>query len=26
LKEHFTRWRFVGLLAALASVPMIAAG
>ncbi|MGD1024082.1 MAG: DMT family transporter [Candidatus Sulfotelmatobacter sp.] len=26
LKEHFTRWRFVGLLAALAAVPMIAAG
>ena len=26
LKEHFTRWKFVGLLAALASVPMIAAG
>jgi drug/metabolite transporter (DMT)-like permease len=26
LKEHFTRWRWVGLLAALASVPMIAAG
>jgi drug/metabolite transporter (DMT)-like permease len=26
LKEHFSRWRFVGLLAALASVPMIAAG
>jgi drug/metabolite transporter (DMT)-like permease len=26
LKEHFTRWRFAGLLAALASVPMIAAG
>jgi drug/metabolite transporter (DMT)-like permease len=26
LKEHFTRWRFVGLLAALVSVPMIAAG
>jgi len=26
LKERFTRWRFVGLLAALASVPMIAAG
>ena len=25
LKEHFTRWRFVGLLAALAAVPMIAA-
>jgi drug/metabolite transporter (DMT)-like permease len=25
LKEHLTRWRFVGLLAALASVPMIAA-
>lgn len=26
LREHFTRWRFVGLLAALAAVPMIAAG
>jgi drug/metabolite transporter (DMT)-like permease len=26
LKEHFTRWRFVGLLAALAAVPMIAEG
>ncbi len=26
LKEHFTRWRFVGLIAALAAVPMIAAG
>jgi drug/metabolite transporter (DMT)-like permease len=26
LKEHLTRWRFVGLLAALAAVPMIAAG
>jgi drug/metabolite transporter (DMT)-like permease len=26
LNEHFTRWRFVGLLAALAAVPMIAAG
>ena len=25
LKEHFTRWRLVGLLAALAAVPMIAA-
>src|SRR5271163_497208 len=25
LKEHFTRWRFLGLLAALAAVPMIAA-
>jgi drug/metabolite transporter (DMT)-like permease len=25
LKEHFTRWRFVGMLAALAAVPMIAA-
>ncbi len=24
LKEHFTRWKFVGLLAALAAVPMIA--
>lgn len=26
LKEHFTRWKFIGLLAALAAVPMIAAG
>jgi len=26
LKEHFSRWRFVGLLAALAAVPLIAAG
>jgi uncharacterized membrane protein len=26
LKEHFTRWRFVGLVAALAAVPMIASG
>ncbi len=26
LKEHFTRWRLAGLLAALAAVPMIAAG
>jgi drug/metabolite transporter (DMT)-like permease len=26
LKERFTPWRFVGLLAALAAVPMIAAG
>jgi drug/metabolite transporter (DMT)-like permease len=26
LKEHFTRWKFVGVLAALASVPMIATG
>ncbi|MGA7399903.1 MAG: DMT family transporter [Candidatus Sulfotelmatobacter sp.] len=26
LKEHLTRWRLVGLLAALAAVPMIAAG
>ncbi len=26
LKEHFTRWRVVGLLAALAAVPIIAAG
>jgi uncharacterized membrane protein len=25
LKEHLTRWRFVGLLATLAAVPMIAA-
>jgi len=26
LKEHFSRWRFIGLLAALAAVPLIAAG
>ena len=26
LKERFTRWKFVGILAALAAVPMIAAG
>jgi EamA domain-containing membrane protein RarD len=26
LKEHFSRWRFLGLLAALAAVPLIAAG
>src|SRR5882757_3701940 len=26
LREHFTRWRFVGFLAALAAVPMIATG
>ncbi len=26
LQEHFSRWRFVGLLAALAAVPLIAAG
>jgi drug/metabolite transporter (DMT)-like permease len=26
LQEHFTRWRFLGLLAALAAVPLIAAG
>lgn len=26
LKEHFTRWRLIGLLAALAAVPMIASG
>lgn len=26
LKERFSRWRFVGLLATLAAVPMIAAG
>jgi len=26
LKEHFSRWRFVGLLTALAAVPLIAAG
>jgi drug/metabolite transporter (DMT)-like permease len=25
LKEHFSRWKFVGLLAALAAVPLIAA-
>jgi len=25
LKEHFSRWKFVGLLAALAAVPMISA-
>jgi len=25
LKEHLSRWRFIGLLAALAAVPMIAA-
>jgi EamA domain-containing membrane protein RarD len=24
LKEHFTRWKAVGILAALAAVPMIA--
>lgn len=26
LKEHLTRWRLIGLLAALAAVPMIASG
>jgi drug/metabolite transporter (DMT)-like permease len=26
LKEHFSRWKIVGLLAALAAVPMLAAG
>jgi len=26
LKEHFSRWKFMGLLAALAAVPLIAAG
>ena len=26
LKEHFTRWKFIGLLAALAAVPMLASG
>ena len=26
LKEHFSRWRLIGLLAALAAVPLIAAG
>jgi len=26
LKEHFSRWKFVGLLSALAAVPLIAAG
>jgi drug/metabolite transporter (DMT)-like permease len=26
LKEHFTRWKFIGLLATLAAVPMIATG
>jgi drug/metabolite transporter (DMT)-like permease len=26
LKEHFSRWKLIGLLAALAAVPMIAAG
>ncbi len=26
LKEHFTRWKFAGLVAALAAVPMIANG
>ena len=26
LKEHFSRWKFIGMLAALAAVPMIAAG
>lgn len=26
LKEHFSRWKFIGLLAALAAVPLIASG
>jgi drug/metabolite transporter (DMT)-like permease len=26
LQEHFTRWKFIGLLAALAAVPMLASG
>lgn len=26
LKEHFSRWKFIGILAALAAVPMIAGG
>jgi drug/metabolite transporter (DMT)-like permease len=26
LKEHFSRWKFIGLLAALASVPLISTG
>ena len=26
LKEHFSRWKFIGMLAALAAVPLIAAG
>jgi len=26
LKEHFSRWKFIGLLAALAAVPLIAGG
>lgn len=26
LKEHFSRWKFIGLMAALAAVPLIAAG
>jgi drug/metabolite transporter (DMT)-like permease len=26
LKEHFSRWKFVGMLAALAAVPLISAG
>jgi drug/metabolite transporter (DMT)-like permease len=26
LKEHFSRWKVIGLLAALAAVPMIATG
>ena len=26
LNEHFSRWKFVGLLAALAAVPLLAAG
>lgn len=26
LKEHFSRWKLIGLLAALAAVPLISAG
>jgi len=26
LKEHLTRWKYVGLVAALAAVPIIASG
>jgi drug/metabolite transporter (DMT)-like permease len=26
LKEHFSRWKLIGMLTALAAVPMIAAG
>ena len=26
LKEHFSRWKFIGLLAALAAVPLISTG